>query len=142
MNETRKLKTEADVHELAETLIARLGEGWQIEFGRLSITQTQNNSLHRWLDELAKRLNDAGLGVRGLLKLLDGAFEVPWSTSSAKEILYRPAMEAMTGKTSTTDLDTVEPSDICQKVGKRVSEVTGITAPPWPDRFNNCGRNG
>lgn len=140
MGESRPIKTEADVHELTEALIARLGEGWIVEFSRPSRTQVQNNCIHRWCDEVAKRLNDAGFGVRGLLKLLSSKFEVPWSTLLVKNILYKPVLESQTGKSSTTQMDTVEPSRICQIVGHKISEITGITAPPWPDRFNNGGR--
>ena len=140
MGEIRSIHTAADVDELAEALKARLGKGWRVEFSRMSRTETQNNCLHRWCDEIAKRLNDAGFGVKGLLKLMAERFEVPWSTTLVKGILYKPVMESQTGKKSTTELDTVEPSEICDIVGARVSELTGITAPPWPDRFNGGGR--
>lgn len=141
MGERREIRTDRDAHDLAETLIARMGEGWTVEFNRLSRTRLQNNSLHRWLDELSKRLNHAGFGVSGLLSaILKSGADIPWSTTTAKDILYRPVMKAITDKESTKELDTVEPSEICLIVGQKVSEATGITAPPWPDRFNGGGR--
>ena len=140
MGESRAIFTEADVDELCADMKARLGKGWRVEFSRLSRTGLQNNSLHRWCDEFAKRLNDAGFGVKGLMALLAERFEVPWSTVLVKDLLYKPVMAAMTGKQSTTELNTIEPSEITEVVGQRISELTGVTAPAWPDRFNNGGR--
>ena len=136
-----EINTLDDIFALSDHLRKNLGEGYLVEVSRNTRTQKQNKCLHGWLGLLAQRLNDAGYGVRKTLALLNKDFEMPWGTNSVKDLLYRPVMEAMTGKESTKDLDTIEPSDICQKVGARVSELTGITAPPWPDRFNGGGTN-
>jgi hypothetical protein len=140
MGESRAIFTEADVDELCADMKARLNKGWRVEFSRLSRTGLQNNSLHRGCDELAKRLNDAGFDQRKLLSMLDSGFDIPWTTHSIKETFYKPILSAMTGKKSTREMDTVEPGEVFEKMGKRISELTGVTAPAWPDRFNRGGR--
>jgi hypothetical protein len=140
--ESREIKTEADARMLADDLIASMGNGWLVELKRNTRTSLQNACLHRWLDEQAKRLNHAGYGVLDTLKaLMKNGFDIPWTTISVKDLLYRPVMKAMTGKSSTSEMDTVEPSEICKVVGYKVSEATGITSPEWPDRFNGGARS-
>lgn len=105
-------------------------------------TLKQNGSLHKWLDMLCKVLNDAGLEQRKVLSDMKEGFDLPWTKVSAKEWLYRPYMKAMTQKESTTELDTVEPSDICKVVGRNLAERYGITPPDWPSLENQRTRTG
>lgn len=102
-------------------------------------TNQQNKALHQWLGMLAEELNGAGLEqyvVFEEIRKQRAGFDVPWNTHRAKENLYKPVMEKMTGKDSTTEMDTKEPSEICDVLGRWLSEQFGITPPAWPSVEN------
>lgn len=96
-------------------------------------TLKQNNSLHLWLEQVAETLNDNGFDMK---KTLKPEIDIPWTKTSAKEFLYKPILEAMTNKDSTTDMDTLEPSIICDVLSKHIGEKFGVVLPPFPNRFN------
>lgn len=106
------------------------GEDVEIVYKRR--TSLQNRSLHKWLGMMAEALNDAGMEQRKTWEKMPPNYEVPWSTLTVKENLYKPVLNAMTGKTSTTEMDTVEPGEVCKVLGARLAERFGITPPPWP----------
>ena len=96
-------------------------------------TAKQRKSLHVYLDQLAEILNAAGFDQCIFFKEhMKSGFEIPWTLTSVKDCLYKPILEAMTGKTSTEQMNTKEPSEICKVLGTRLSEMTGITPPDWP----------
>lgn len=82
-------------------------------------TPPQNNALHLGLDFIAKALNDAGFDMR---KVLKPEIEIPWSTKSAKDFLFRPVMKMMTGKESTTELSKQEVSEVWDTLMKFLGE--------------------
>ena len=65
-------------------------------------TDTQNNALHLGLDMVAKTLNDSGLDMK---KVLKPSVDIPWTTESCKEFLFKPIMKSMYQKVSTTELE-------------------------------------
>lgn len=93
-------------------------------------TAKQNASLHLWLRQSAEALNDAGYGIKKVL--MDNPVEIPWTEHSAKELLWRPVQEVMTGNESTAEQDKLAYSDIEKVVSRHISECTGVTLPPWP----------
>lgn len=98
-------------------------------------TTLQNKSLHLWLRQVSETLNDAGLDMK---KTLKESVDIPWDKEgrNAKEHLWRPVMEAMTGEESTTDMDTLDPTLITDVINRHIGEKFGVTLPPWPNRFN------
>lgn len=54
---------------------------------------------------MADELSDAGLDMR---KVLKPEVEIPWTKQSVKDHLFRPVMQAMLNKDSTTELTTQE----------------------------------
>src|SRR3990167_6850595 len=68
-------------------------------------TELQNNSLHLWCSQVADALNSSGLDLR---KTLKQDFEIPWSPTLIKEILWRETQKIALGKRSTTELTTAE----------------------------------
>ena len=96
-------------------------------------TSLQNNSLHLFLTQLAAELNAAGYDMR---KTLKPGVEIPWTTVSAKEHLWRPIQEALTGKESTTEITTVEPTIIHETLSRHLGAKLGVICPPWPSREN------
>jgi hypothetical protein len=72
-------------------------------------TDTQNRSLHLWLDMVSKELNGAGYNVQLVLKEV---IDLEWTGELAKELLWRPIQKALIKKKSTTELDKVQEIDI------------------------------
>jgi hypothetical protein len=101
-------------------------------------TEKQRGALHVWLRDLAQILNDSGCDqVTFINKHLKQGTQIPWTLYSVKENLYKPILAAMTGKMSTEQMNTVEPSKVCLVLGQKLSEKLGITPPAWPTRFGN-----
>ena len=65
-------------------------------------TSQQNRALHKGCDLIAKSLTEAGLDMKTVLK---PEIQIPWTTESVKEYLFKPIMKAMTQKSSTTELE-------------------------------------
>lgn len=86
-------------------------------------TIQQNRALHKWFGMVAEALNDAGYTVQ---KTLRHDIEIPWTPVLIKELIYRPVMEAMTEKHSTTELDRIEPSQIYEVLNLHLGEKLGI----------------
>lgn len=94
-------------------------------------TLTQNRALHLFCQWLADTLNDAGYDMR---KTLREDVDVPWTQTSVKEYLWRPIQLAMTEKKSTTEITTVEPTDIHAVLSRHLGQRLGIQCPEWPKR--------
>ncbi len=101
---------------------------WTEKRGR---TKLQNNAIHLWLTKLAKALNDAGLDMR---KVLKPETSIDWTMQSAKDYLWRPVQKIMTGKKSTTKLETKEVSEVAQVIDRKMMEK-GINI-PFPNYQN------
>jgi len=93
------------------------------------ITRRQQNSLHLWCEQVANTLEEAGFDMTAVMK--KGA-KIPWTKYSVKEYLYKPILEAMTGKDSTRDLDTVEPSKVADALSRHLAQRLGVVLPEWP----------
>tara|TARA_R110002094_G_scaffold157781_1_gene144009 strand:+ start:4462 stop:4902 length:441 start_codon:yes stop_codon:yes gene_type:complete len=101
-----------------------------IKDGRRS--ESQNNSLHLWLSQVATILNDAGIDQILFLEKLAGKAEIPNTTISLKERFWKPILKAMTEKESTTEMNTKDPDVIYQTACRILSTNFGIVPPPWP----------
>jgi hypothetical protein len=100
-------------------------------------TPTQRASLHLWFEMLADVLNSGGFDMSVFFaKYAKPGIAAPWTKHSIKEVFYKPTLEAMTGKRSTEEMNTVEPSEICTIIGASLSDRLGVTPPPFPSRFN------
>lgn len=98
-------------------------------------TGQQRKALHLWLRMLAVALNDSGLDQKIVIEAMKQGVDLPWSDKTAKENLWRPLQVALTGEDSSNDIDTVQPSVICNSLSRWLSQTfDGFTPPPWPDR--------
>jgi hypothetical protein len=59
-------------------------------------------------------------------KTLKPEIEIPWSTDSVKEHLFKPVMRAQLGKTSTKDLSTKEIDMVFDTLTKHLGEKFGL----------------
>ena len=94
-------------------------------------TLKQNAALHKFFALLADALNDAGLDQRVVFEAMREGVEIPWNEATVKENLYKPILEAMTGKTSTTEMDTVDPSEVYNVLHRWLSSK-GFPCPDFP----------
>ena len=92
-------------------------------------TSAQNRALHLYLTQLADALNEAGLEMRVVLK---PEVEIPWNCMSAKEHLWKPVLKAMQNKDSTTEMTTVDPTEIKRVIDRHLAERFGFVSPDWP----------
>lgn len=87
-------------------------------------TSDQNRALHKYFALLAKELNDAGYTVQLVLKQ---KVDIDWDASKVKELIWRPAQEAITGKKSTAILDKVsEITEVWEHLTRHLGEKFGI----------------
>ena len=100
-------------------------------------TNQQNRALHLFCKNTATVLNDAGYSVA---KTLRHDVEIPWTAVLVKELLWRVVQEAMTGKHSTTELNTVDPSEIYEVLSRHLGERLGLHV-EWPSEETMLGDN-
>ena len=95
-------------------------------------TLKQNNSLHKWCEQIAERYNKEGLTVQEVIK--NYKLELFWTKESVKELLIHTAIKRMYGKRSTSQLiKTGEIDKIIDVVTKFNAEL-GIDYIPFPSR--------
>lgn len=121
----------------------KLAEMWrenkyvEVEFRRKAKqrTLTQNAAMHLFFGWLADALNDAGYDMRRTLR---NDIEIPWTPAAVKEHLWRPIQIAMTDKRSTTEITTVEPTEIHAVLSRHLGQKLGIQCPAWPKRSDKA----
>ena len=104
-----------------------------------SRTLQQNKALHQAFTLLADSLNEAGLDCRVVMK---PEAEIPWSPEMVKNLLYRPIMEVMTDKHSTTELDRIEPSQVWDVLMRHLGEKLGVQYIAFPADENDTRAQG
>ncbi len=94
-------------------------------------TNKQNAALHKWLSMLSVFLNDAGYDMK---KTLSHHMEIPWDKQgrNAKELLFKPVLEALTGKESTAKADRVQYSEVREVLARHFADREGLIIPEWP----------
>lgn len=95
----------------------------------------QNNALHKYCGMVADELNERGLDMR---KVLKPEVEIPWTTASAKEHLWRPIQMAMTGKESTTEVSTKDYPQVYDVLNRHLGTKFGVSV-PWPSKESQSG---
>lgn len=98
-------------------------------------TLTQNAAMHLFFGWLADALNEAGYDMR---KTLRNDIDIPWTPAAVKEHLWRPIQIAMTDKKSTTEITTVEPTEIHAVLSRHLGQKLGIACPEWPKRSDKA----
>lgn len=100
-----------------------------------SMSKKQRGALHVWCEMVAQVLNDNDLlheyksPVRGI------DMQVDWTMYMIKDMIYKPVLAAMTGKMSTEEQTTVEPSSVAETIARSFA-VKGVVLPEWPTQHN------
>jgi hypothetical protein len=90
-------------------------------------TEQQNRALHKLFELWAEELNNAGYTVQ---LVLSKKMELDWDASKVKELLWRPAQQAILGKRSTTELAKQEDIDkVYEHLNRHLSEKFYIHVP-------------
>jgi hypothetical protein len=100
---------------------------------RAKRTTLQNKAIHLYCSLLSDAFNDAGLDMLTVLKVKSST---SWTMLSVKDVIWRSIQEAMfPEKTSTTQLETGEVSQVYTQIAKHLSENFNITQ-SFPNRFH------
>lgn len=94
-------------------------------------SKKQRGALHLWCTMCAKALNDAGIKCETISVFGNEPLEGPWTAGKFKELVYKRVLEALTGKTSTEDQSTVEPSTVAMYISRQYAQ-NGLICPAWP----------
>lgn len=92
-------------------------------------TLNQNSALHAGFTAIANVLNETGRDMRAVLK---PDVDIPWTCETVKEYLYRPILQAYTGKKSTTEMDKFQPGEVWDIMFKFLGEHHGVEYMPFP----------
>jgi len=93
-------------------------------------TSQQNKSMHVFFSLLADSLNSAGLDQR---KVLKPSISIDWTPTAVKKQLWKPIMNALYSKTSTTELDKqMEIDKIHETLMRHLAEKFGLEYIEFP----------
>lgn len=91
-------------------------------------TEVQNKALHKYLELVAKELENQGQTMRDVL--WRGRYlEVPPTKHSIKEMVWKPIQNATLGKKSTTELTTKEINQVYEVMSMFLARNFGIDIP-------------
>lgn len=85
-------------------------------------TLKQNRALHKLFSMIATVLNESGLDMRVVLK---PEVDIPWSTETVKEYLWRPLQKLQLLKSSTTELSTKDIDEVFDTLNRLLGEKFG-----------------
>jgi hypothetical protein len=104
----------------------------KISFTTKQRTPKQNNALWLWLTQFANKLNDSGLDMRTVLKQ---AIMIRWTKDTLHDYIIIPILKALTGKTSTTEMDKTEDiGKVWDTLNVHFAEKHNFQIPPWPHK--------
>lgn len=92
-------------------------------------TGKQNASLHVYLRQVSKTLNDAGLSINTFFK---EGYEVPFNEETVKIEIWHKMQTALTGKEHSSELTPQEMIDVYDRVNLALSKH-GVHV-PWPSK--------
>ena len=96
------------------------------------ISKAQKGAMYVWFDLVADTFNHADMYFATRVKFNGEQVNVEWDGDLVKKWLYKPALASMTGKASTEDQSTVEPSIVAQALQKHFALNHGLNLPDWP----------
>ena len=85
-------------------------------------TLSQNAAIHKYFDLLAATLNAKGLTVEVVIKP-----DTNWTMESVKELIWRPVMQSVIGKKSTTKLTRQEVNDVYMALDAALQQKLDIS---------------
>jgi len=117
------VKKSNNIEQIA-AILENIPDGWVISWESPKRTLPQNSSLHLYFTMLGDALNSAGLDQR---KVLKPEIDIPWTTTSVKENLWKPLQLAMVGHDKTSKLDTTEVSKVYEVLNRHTASKLGVS---------------
>ena len=90
-------------------------------------TKLQNAALHLFFTHISEDLNAAGHTMKDVIAAIN--LGIPVTPVSAKEVVWKPIMKAMTGKESTTQMDTTNITTVYEAINLAFGERLGVHTP-------------
>lgn len=87
-------------------------------------TARQNSALHKYFKLLADSLNDSGYDMKHIITV-----DIPWSSDTVKQWLWKPVQKAQLLKESTTELTTAEVNKVYETINRLMAEKFNIHVP-------------
>lgn len=94
-----------------------------------SYTDQQRKALHAWCRMCEKTLNSKGLFRHGVI---DYRKTYRWGEGDFKHYIYKPFLKVYTGKMSTEEQSSVDPSDVYLALSGHFAQEHDVTLPDWP----------
>jgi ribosomal protein S26 len=91
-------------------------------------TLRQNDAIHLYLELVARELANQGQTLQGVVKKVEWA-EITPSAKAIKEVIWRPIMETVVGKKSTTQLTTAEVNKVYEIISMFLAKEFEISLP-------------
>lgn len=86
----------------------------------------QNNAIHLYCQNLATVFNENDLTVVPVVKSMKEGADIPWSSESIKELIWRPIQLAKVGHDKTSKLETKQVADVYDTINAWSSIRHGI----------------
>lgn len=130
MNITLKLENGHFIpyDKLEKDKLDKLKDGiYEVKLSNLDLrTLAQNRAFHLYFNMVAVQLNNNGLYINKLIKEDKYKADIDWSGDLVKNQLWRPIMEAILDKKSTTQLEKNEVDRVYNTLNRYLSNM-GIT---------------
>jgi hypothetical protein len=95
-------------------------------------TKSQRGALHVWCAQCAHTLNEKGLYRERPNILGCGTQTIPWTMETFKEDVYKFVLNSITGKNSTEEQSSIEPSDVVEVIRTAYQSKLNVDLPVWP----------
>lgn len=105
----------------------------EVACSKATRTARQNRAFHQYFRLLSEELNEKGLDIR---KTLRQDVDIPWNPDAVKEFIWRPVMEAETGKKSTTKLTRAEVGQVYDIIHRYMIDKFEVFV-PFPQNHEN-----
>lgn len=132
MNITLKLENGHFIpyDKLEKDKLDKLKDGiYEVKLSNMDLrTLTQNRAFHLYFTMVAVQLNNSGLYINKLIKENKYKADIDWSGDLVKNQLWRPIMEAILDKKSTTQLEKAEVDRVYNTLNRYLSNM-GISIP-------------
>lgn len=102
---------------------SELGKTIEIKIKNKQRTHSQNNALHLMFTQLASELNDHGLYM---MKVLKHSAEIEWTPETVKVLIWKPLMNAIVNKDSTSAMTRDEVDKVFKVLHKHFNEKLGL----------------
>lgn len=99
----------------------------KLSYGRQR-SLSQNRALHKFCQQLADELNNAGLDMR---KVMKQDVDIPWTMDAVKSNLWKPIQKSVTGLDSTTKPETSQYPAIYEVLIRHLGQKFGVHV-QWP----------